>query len=83
MCLTASSCLSAAHMHRLTIHPSLVSSSRKKYNGKDKENDKYPVMVIFTVCLNAAFTEKWQNHELRKCSSKSLKNINGTTSWMY
>ena len=48
-----------------------------------KENDKYPIMVIFTVCLNAAFTEKWQNQELRKCSSKSLKNINGTTSWMY
>ena len=60
----SSLCLSAHCMYSWihgTINPPLVSSSRKKYRDKEKENQIYPIIVFFTVCLNVTFTNNWLN----------------------
>ena len=58
----------------------LQSLGPKKYKGKGKENQKYPIIVFFTVCLNATFTNNWQNLRTQQCSSKAM---NDNMSWIY
>ena len=44
-----------------TIHPSLISSSRKSARVKTMKIRKIQPSLFFTVCLNVTFTDNWKN----------------------
>ena len=47
---------------------------------KNKENQKYPIIVIFTVCLIVTFADNWKNLRTQWCSSKAVNGLKLTFS---
>ena len=54
---------------------SLAQKKKKKYKGKDKENQKNPIIAIFTICLNVTFTDNRQKLRTQQRSSKAMNSM--------